>query len=292
MQPIRIGQFEVNRIADYQGPFFDPEAFFPDFDPAVVAENTALLGPRLLDPGTGKLIFSFHSFVVKTGRHTILIDACIGNDKDRPSRPQFDHMRTSFIADLGRLGVRPEEVDYVMCTHLHWDHVGWNTKLANGKWVPTFPNAKYVMAKREYDHWHGHHAAGNETPHALAFADSILPVVATGQALLVGDDYALDDGLWFEPYPGHTPGNVVIHAHSGGDKGVFIGDVLHHPLQCLKPEWSTFACTDADGSRKSRTRLVEEHADSGALIMPAHFPEPTAGWIRRHKAAYRFDFLE
>src|SRR5580700_5359754 len=179
MQPTRIGNFEISCIADYEGPFFAPGEFFPDFDPAVVEEHAALLGPRLIEPGTGKLIFSFHSFVVKTDRHTILIDACIGNDKERPARPQFHRIKTSFIDDLARVGVKPEDIDFVMCTHLHWDHVGWNTRL--------------------------------------------------------------DDGLWFEAYPGHTPGNVVIHAKSGADRGVFIGDVLHHPLQCLKPEWSTMA---------------------------------------------------
>ncbi|MBV9552846.1 MAG: MBL fold metallo-hydrolase [Alphaproteobacteria bacterium] len=290
MPAIRIGEFAVDRIADYEGPFFAPADFFPDFDPAVVSENAELLGPRLIEPGTGKLMFSFHSFVVRTGRHTILIDSCIGNDKDRPSRPQFHRMRGPFIDDLARLGIRPEEVDYVMCTHLHWDHVGWNTRLQNGSWVPTFPNAKYVMAKTEYDHWQDFHASGADSPHALAFEDSILPVVKTGQALLVGDDYALDDGLWFEAYPGHTPGNVVIHARSGGASGVFIGDVLHHPLQCIKPAWSTMACTDPALSRVSRTRLIEEHADSGALILPAHFPAPTVGHIRPHQSAFRFDF--
>jgi glyoxylase-like metal-dependent hydrolase (beta-lactamase superfamily II) len=290
--PIRIGQFEVSRVADFQGPSFDPAEFFPDFDPEVVHANSDVLGPRLIDPASGKLVFSFHSFVVKTGRHTILIDSCIGNDKERPARPQWHRMKSSFIDDLARLGVGVADVDYVMCTHLHWDHVGWNTRLADGKWVPTFPKARYVMARREFDHWKGVADSGMDTPHATAFGDSVLPVVAAGQALLVGDDYALDDGLWFEPYPGHTPGNVVIHARSGGERGVFVGDVLHHPLQCLKPEWSTRACSDPDGSRQSRTRLIEEHADSGTLIMPAHFPEPTAGWIRRHRAAYRFDFRQ
>ncbi|HWD58025.1 MAG TPA: MBL fold metallo-hydrolase [Stellaceae bacterium] len=290
MQPTRIGAFQVDRIADYEGPFFAPHEFFPDFDPAVVAENAALLGPRLIEPGTGRLMFAFHSFVVRTGRHTILVDACIGNDKERPARPQFHHMRTSFIDDLARIGVKPEEVDYVMCTHLHWDHVGWNTRLQNGQWVPTFPNAKYVMAKKEFDHWQDFSLSGVDSPHAQAFGDSILPVVKTGQALLVGDDYALDDGLWFESYPGHTPGNVVIHARSGGERGLFIGDVLHHPLQCLKPEWSTFACTDQAGSRVSRTRLIETYADGDTLILPAHFPAPTCGHIKRHAHAYRFDF--
>jgi glyoxylase-like metal-dependent hydrolase (beta-lactamase superfamily II) len=292
MQAIRIGQFEIGKVTDFSGPSFDPAEFFPDYDPEVVRANRDLIGPALLDPASGKLVFSFHSFVVRTGRHTILIDSCIGNDKERPARPQWHRMKTSYIDDLAGLGVRVEDVDYVMCTHLHWDHVGWNTRLAAGKWVPTFPNARYVMARREVEHWQGVHDSGAETPHATAFGDSVLPVIATGQALLVGDDYALDDGLWFEPYPGHTPGNVVIHARSGGERGVFVGDVLHHPLQCLKPEWSTRACSDPDGSRASRTRLIEEYADSGALIMPAHFPDPTAGWIRRHRAAYRFDFRE
>lgn len=290
MQPIRIGNFQVSRVADYQGPFFPPAEFFPDFDAEVVRANAALLGPDLIEPGTGKLMFSFHSFVVRTGHHTILIDACIGNDKERPTRPQFHRMRSSYLDDLARCGVRSDEVDYVMCTHLHWDHVGWNTRLSDGNWVPTFPKAKYVMAQREYDHWRGVHDSGADSPHALAFGDSILPVVKTGQSLLVGDDFAIEDGLRFEPYPGHTPGNVVIHAHSGGERGIFIGDVLHHPLQCLKPEWSTAACTDPDASRVSRTRLLREHADSGALIMPAHFPTPTVGHIKRHGGAYRYDF--
>src|SRR5215471_3299416 len=147
MQPTRIGTFEIARIADYQGPFFAPGEFFPDFDPKVVEEHARLLGPSLIEPGTGKLIFSFHSFVVKTGRHTILIDACIGNDKERPTRPQFHRMKSSYIGDLARVGVKPEDVDFVMCTHLHWDHVGWNTKLADGQWVPTFPKARYVITR-------------------------------------------------------------------------------------------------------------------------------------------------
>jgi glyoxylase-like metal-dependent hydrolase (beta-lactamase superfamily II) len=286
----RIGAFEVSRIADFEGPSFDPVEFFPDFDPAVVRDNAELLGPRLIDPQTGMLVFSFHSFVIKTGHHTILIDACIGNDKERPTRPQWHHLRSNYMADLAAAGVRPDQVDFVMCTHLHWDHVGWNTRLADGNWVPTFPNAKYVMARREFDHWQGVHDRGEPTPHAASFADSVLPVVRTGQSLLVDDDYAFDDGLWFEPAPGHTPGNVVIHAKSQGERALFVGDVLHHPIQLIRPLWSTRACTDQALSRTTRTRLIEQHADSGMLILPAHFPAPTAGTIVRHKENFRFAF--
>ena len=228
--------------------------------------------------------------MVKTGHHTILIDSCLGNDKERPTRPQFHRLRTPYLADLAAAGVRPEQVDYVMCTHLHWDHVGWNTRLENGHWVPTFPNARYVMARREFDHWQGVQQRGEETPHRLAFEDSVLPVVRTGQSQLVDDDFALEDGLWFEAAPGHTPGNVVIHARSRDDRAVFLGDVLHHQLQLAKPEWSTAACTDRDLSRKTRIRLIEEHAEHGTRLLPAHFPAPTVGRIVRHASAYRYAF--
>jgi glyoxylase-like metal-dependent hydrolase (beta-lactamase superfamily II) len=290
MQGTRIGDFEVHRIAEFEGPFIAPEVFFPDFDPEVVRAHPDMTGPRLLDPATGKLVFSFHSFVVKTGRHTILIDSCLGNDKERPSRPQFHRLRSGFIADLARAGVHPEQVDYVLCTHLHWDHVGWNTRLENGRWVPTFPNARYVMARREFEHWQAVQLRGEDSAHRLAFEDSVLPVVRTGQAVLVDGDFALDDGLWFEPAPGHTPGNVVIHARSGAARGAFFGDVLHHQFQLLRPEWSTVACSDPAASRQTRERLIEEHAERGTRLLPAHFPAPTVGRIVRRAAGYRYAF--
>jgi glyoxylase-like metal-dependent hydrolase (beta-lactamase superfamily II) len=290
MQSTRVGDFEVHKIAEYEGPFISPETFFPDFDPEVVRANPDHLGSRLIDETTGHLLFSFHTFIVKTGHHTILIDSCLGNDKERPTRPQFHRLRTPYIADLAKTGVKVEDVDYVMCTHLHWDHVGWNTRLENGRWVPTFPNARYIMASREFAHWEAVHRRGEDTPHRLAFEDSVLPVVRTGQSVLVDDDYGLDDGFWFEGAPGHTPGNVVIHARSGDDKAVFMGDVIHHPLQLLKPEWSTLACTDRDLSRETRTRLIEEHAEHGTRLFPAHFPSPTVGRIIRHGSTYSYAF--
>src|SRR5262245_48343380 len=174
MTPSRIGDFEVHRITEFEGPFIAPQTFFPDYDPEVLKANPDMAGPRFIDAATGHLVFSFHCFVVKTGRHTILIDSCIGNDKERPTRPQFHRLRTPFLADLAAAGVKPEEVDYVMCTHLHWDHVGWNTRLHVGRWVPTFPNARYVMARREFDYWQGAHRSGEDTPHRRACEDSVL----------------------------------------------------------------------------------------------------------------------
>ena len=286
----RIGDFEVRRITEFEGPFIAPEVFFPDFDPEALKANPDMTGPRLIEPESGKLVFSFHSFIVKTGRHTILIDSCLGNDKERPTRPQFHRLRTPFLADLASAGVRARDVDYVMCTHLHWDHVGWNTRLENGRWVPTFPKARYVMARREFEHWQAVQQRGADSPHRLAFEDSVLPVVRTGQSVLVEDDYALEDGLWFESAPGHTPGNVVIHARSRDDRAVFLGDVLHHQFQLMKPEWSTLACSDRELSRKTRMRLVEEYAERGTRLLPGHFPAPTAGRIVRRGSAYRYAF--
>lgn len=290
MSVTRIGEFEVTRISEYEGPFIEPHVFFPDYDPEVLKANPDMSGPRLVDPATGKLVFSFHSFVVKTGRHTILIDSCIGNDKARPTRPQFHQMKSPFLADLARAGVKPENIDFVMCTHLHWDHVGWNTQLDNGRWVPTFPNARYIMAKREFDHWQAFSQRGEESPHARAFEDSVLPVVRTGQSVLVNDDYAFEDGLWFEHAPGHTPGNVVIHARSREQRAVFLGDVIHHQFQLMQPAWSTLACTDPELSKETRMRLIEEYAASGMRLLPGHFPAPTAGKIVRKGSAYRYAF--
>ena len=252
MQTTAIGDFEVHRVTEYEGPFLAPQEFFPDFDPEVLRANADLLGPKLIDPDSGRLMFSFHTFVIKTGRHTILIDSCLGNDKERPTRPQFHRMRSNYLADLAAAGVRPEQVDFVMCTHLHWDHVGWNTRLENGSWVPTFPKARYIMARREYNHWEGaFRQPGDDSPHRRAFEDSVLPVVRTGQSQLVDDDFALEDGLWFEASPGHTPGNVVIHARSGQETAVFHRRRAAPPdAMLIKPEWSTFACTDRDLSRQ------------------------------------------
>ena len=191
---------------------------------------------------------------------------------------------------LTQFGLGFDQIDFVTLTHLHWDHVGWNTRLENGRWVPTFPNARYIMARREFNHWQGVHQGGEDTPHRRAFEDSVLPVVRTGQSVLVDDDYALEDGLWFESAPGHTPGNVVIHARSRNDRAVFLGDVIHHQFQLMKPEWSTLACSDRELSRRTRTRLIEEYAERGTRLLPGHFPAPTVGRIVRRGGAYRYAF--
>src|SRR5438067_560344 len=232
MQITRIGDFEVHRIAEYEGPFIAPETFFPDFDKEVLRSDPDHPGPRLIDPATGNLLFSFHSFIVKTGHHTILIDSCLGNDKERPTRPQFHRLRTSYVADLARAGVRIEDIDYVMCTHLHADHVGWNTRLQNGRWVPTFPNARYLFSQNEYSYWAEEHAKNRID----AIADSVLPIVEAKKADLVSSEHALDDHVRLMPTPGHTPDHFAVCLGRGCDLAVLTGDLIHSPLQARYPE--------------------------------------------------------
>ena len=289
MAHLNIGNFLIDCVVDLERPFLEAKTFFPDLTDDMLAHCRHVLPKTDITP-EGRLQMRFQSFLLRTERHNILIDTCCGNDKHRPGRDDFDHLNTDYIGALARAGIRPEQVDFVMCTHLHWDHVGWNTRLLDGKWVPTFPNARYIVGRTEYDYWHTRFQRGDEGIHLISFEDSVLPVVRTGQSVLVDDDYALEDGLWFESAPGHTPGNVVIHARSGDQTGVFMGDVIHHPLQLLRPQWSTLACTDPELSRKTRTRLIEEHAARGTRLLPAHFPSPTVGHIVRHGTAYSYTF--
>ena len=276
---INIGQFEISRVIESEGPFLEVQSFIPDADQAVVEANRDWLMPRFIEPASNKIILNIQSYILRTPRHTILVDTCVGNDKPRPGRPMFDHLSLPYLADLAAAGVRPEEVDFVLCTHLHVDHAGWNTQLINGRWVPTFPNAKYIFARTEYEFWERRHLDGSEGPVPNVYDDSILPVMQAGQAVLVDADHQIDDGLWFEPAPGHTPGNVVVNLQSQGATGVLIGDVMHHPLQLIRPEWSSRACEDPVQSAATRQALIERYADPDTLIAPAHFASPTMGHI-------------
>lgn len=285
----QVGDYRISRLVESETPFVEPEVFLPDFTPDVLEANRDWLVPRYFDTASGKIILAIQSYILRTGRHTILVDACVGNDKPRPARPAFHMQNYSYLQDMATAGVRPEEVDFVMCTHLHVDHVGWNTRLVDGRWVPTFPNAKYVFARTEYEFWEEREKSGEEGPVPNVYDDSILPVVEAGQAELVDMDYEFDRGLWFEPAPGHTPGNVVVNLQSNGQKMVLSGDVMHHPLQLVRPEWSSRACEDRAMSAKTRRALIERYADTDTLIAPAHFASPSIGHIvsRGEAFAYR-----
>ena len=278
----KLGEFTLDRAVESETFLMPPPVFLPESDPETFAEHAHWLQPRHVDPVTGKLAICVQSYVVRTPRHVILVDACVGDDKDRADRVPEWHMRKwGFLETLAKAGVTPEQVDFVLCTHLHIDHVGWNTRLENGRWVPTFPNAKYIFARKEAQYWEECMKGGQQGGHSQAYIDSVLPVIEAKKAVLVEGDHQITDGVWFEPAPGHTAGNVVVNVKSGASRAVLTGDVVHHPIQLVRPDWSSRACEDREQSHRTRAALLDRYADSDVLMAPAHFASPSFGRLVR-----------
>ncbi len=272
---IRIGDAVVSHVADYEGPGFAPGEMFSNFTPGQWETERDWLVPRFYDPASDKVRTSIHSWLVKTRHHTVLIDACIGNHKDRPSIPRFHQRDEPWIERLAAAGARPEEIDFVMCTHLHADHVGWNTQRVDGRWVPTFPNARYLFTRAEFERWDDRLPGHVPRPiNQHVFADSILPVVESGQMLLVEDGHSVDDTLTVEAAYGHTAGHVKIRLASGGASGMFTGDTIHHPLQLPFPELRSVFDEYPDQALATRLAMLEDCASSGSLLLPTHFAAP------------------
>jgi glyoxylase-like metal-dependent hydrolase (beta-lactamase superfamily II) len=289
MQPLTIGEFSVKSVHEDTGAYITPADMFPTATADAVAAHLDWMTPTYFDIASGKLKLAFQSFILQTPRHNILIDTCVGEDKER-AHPEFHMKKWPWMDNLLALGLTPADIDIVMCTHLHPDHVGWNTQLRDGRWVPTFPNAKYVFARDEYAHWEKESALGSERI-GLTFIDSVLPVVEAGQAVLVDHDHQIEDGIWLEPTPGHSPGHVIVNVESNGERGAFIGDLMHHPIQVPHPEWSTCFCWDMEMSAASRTAFVDTHTDAGTLVLPVHFAGATAGHITCDGDSQKFTFL-
>ena len=193
-----------------------------------------------------------------------------------------------WLDNLRAAGVAPEQVDYVMCTHMHVDHVGWNTQLVDGRWVPTFPNARYLYSRVESDAF-----TSSENPlWQQVYADSVLPTVESGQALLVEDGHDVDEMFTLEAAPGHTPGNSVVDLRSGGARGLFVGDVIHHPIQLRYPDWQTKFCTDPLQSAQTRRRVLEAAVERQSLLVPAHFVAPHCGHVHEKGEAFWIDWHE
>jgi len=285
----RVGEVEISRIPEFELPMFDPFFIYPALTPEMLEQHRPWLAPKLLDPATGKLTISIHGFVVRTQRRTILVDACSGNDKTRPSRPLFHLQSRPWLDRLAAAGFRPEDIDFVLCTHLHIDHVGWNTRLVGGRWVPTFPRARYLFTKAEWDHWKDEERRAAYAPDGH-IEDSVLPVIESGQADLVAMDYAFDDEAWLEPTPGHTPGHFALHVRSGGAEAVLSGDLMHTALQVAEPQLSSTFCVDPDLSARTRRSFLERYADRPVLVMPTHFPNPSVGWVKPEGKSFRFRF--
>ena len=231
----------------------------------------------------GKLKMSIHSLIVETPTKRIVVDTCIGNDKENRGVPTWNSLNLPFLEDMSKAGYPPESIDMVFCTHLHVDHVGWNTKLVNGKWVPTFDKARYVFVKPEYEYWRDN----SPTPtHAAVFEDSVKPVIDAGRADLVASDAKLSDEVSLISTPGHSPGHMSILIRSDGQEALLTGDVAHHPCQMAHLDWSSNFDTDPVQSIESRRMLFGRFADTPTLVIGGHF---TAGHIKRDGDAFRLE---
>jgi glyoxylase-like metal-dependent hydrolase (beta-lactamase superfamily II) len=278
-----VGDLTIHRAIEQETSFFPALELFPQLTPELLGQNRAWLQQAGAMDEADVLILCFQSYIVRTPHHTILIDSCIGNDKQRPARPKW-HMKTddTYMRALAATGVTPADIDYVMCTHLHVDHVGWNTRLENGRWVPTFPRARYVFGKSEYDYW----SEQNKEAEVPPFADSVLPVVEADRAEIVANDFAIGDHMRILPTPGHTPGHIAFTFGKGKDSAVFSGDLMHTPLQMLHPELSPKFDVDPAQAAVTRRNFLDRYCDTDTLCCTAHFPSPSVGKIRRRGNAF------
>ena len=288
MTHYQLGEISIHRIVESICADFVAMQFFPETTADDWQHHGKWLAPWAYLPDTGNIILTIQAFLVKTRHHTILVDTCVGDDKPRPARPFWDMMKlNTFLPRLKAVGVTPETVDFVMCTHMHPDHVGWNTRLHNGRWVPTFPNAKYLFTDTE---WQSTLARHQEKP-ILHFVDSVLPVMEAGQAQLVGSDFVLDDEVRLEPSPGHTMGHVCVALSSKGQHAIITGDCIHSPVQCLEPDWVMRADIDSNLAARSRRSVLEHCSSNHTIVCATHFPEPSFGHIVERNNAFRFDYL-
>ena len=230
----------------------------------------------------GRLKMSIHSLVVETPSRRIVVDTCLGNNKEGRSVPTWNNRQGPFLDTMHEAGFPPESIDTVLCTHLHVDHVGWNTKLVDGRWVPTFGNARYVFGRGEYEHWRDY---SDEPEKAAVFKDSVQPIIEAGKADLVESDARLSDEITLIPTPGHSPGHMSILIQSDGEDALLTGDVAHHPCQMAHLEWSSTADSDPVQSAVTRRELFSRFADAPTLVIGGHF---NAGRIRREGDAFKF----
>jgi glyoxylase-like metal-dependent hydrolase (beta-lactamase superfamily II) len=284
----QLGDIRIDRIIESEEADFDHRAFFPQTTAEQWEPHTPWLQPWAMHPASGNLIFPMQSFLLRTRHHTILVDTCVGDHKKRQRASWNMTSSGAYLKRFAATGVTPEQVEYVMCTHLHTDHVGWNTRLDNWRWVPTFPNAKYVMSEKEWTYWQTLH---KETPQNQ-IEDSVIPIIESGQALLVRNDYAINDEIWFEPTPGHTPDHVSVRLASQGAQAVITGDMIHSPVQCAEPLWVARPDFDPAQAQQTRRAFLERYCDRDVLVCASHFPSPSFGRIVPDPRGFRFQYDE
>jgi glyoxylase-like metal-dependent hydrolase (beta-lactamase superfamily II) len=292
MRQIRIGDITIDAVVEREGPWRRPQDFFPAYDEAIFQRNLPIMEPEVFDAASGKMCITYQTFVVRSPRHTILVDTCTGEDKGHPAPFDFPG-KERWRNELFALGVSYEKIDFVFCTHLHIDHTGWNTTLRDGRWVPTFPNAKYLFSRADDAYWDLRKNPVMATdPRHMAYEDSVLPVVQSGQAVLVDDGYDVTAKLSVEAAPGHSPGHVLFKLADGGQRAVFCGDVIHHALQVYAPHWNHMADEAPADAAVSRRRLLETCAEHDALLFPIHFGAPHVVGIGHGPQSFSARFVQ
>lgn len=274
----KVGGVTITKIVEVEGAG-GTRFILPQAAPDVIREMDWLI-PRYAT-AEGKLRMSIHAYVLEAGARRIVVDTGLGNDKQDRHIPLWNNLNTPFLFKLAESGFPPETIDTVLCTHLHVDHVGWNTKLVAGAWVPTFPNARYLFGRTEYDYWNGFEESREQK---AVFADSVKPVVDAGQAELIASETRICDEVSTFPTPGHSPGHLSIRIRSEGEEAVLLGDVAHHPCQFEHLDWSSTFDSDPAGAAKMRERLFGELAETRTRVFGGHF-DP--GYVVREGRAFR-----
>jgi glyoxylase-like metal-dependent hydrolase (beta-lactamase superfamily II) len=282
----QLGDIVINRIIESERPDFDAAQFFPHVTAEEWAPHRERLSGWALDTATNGLVFPMQSYLLRTKHHTILVDTCVGDHKQR-ARPNWNMTSTGgYLQRLGEIGVRPEQVDHVVCTHMHSDHVGWNTRWEGGRWVPTFPNAKYVMSEKEWGYWSTLH---EDTPQNQ-IADSVIPIVESGHALMVKNDFVIDDDVWLESTAGHTPDHFSVRFRSRGEEAVITGDLIHSPVQLFELAWVPRPDFDPKQAAETRRAFLDRYCERDVLVCASHFPSPSFGHIVREGNAFGFRY--
>jgi glyoxylase-like metal-dependent hydrolase (beta-lactamase superfamily II) len=287
-----LGTATITRVKELDLTGFAPGMILPGWDPGMQADHPDGAGPGTMDAAREHILMSVHAWLLRDGKRTVLIDTGAGNHKERPYAPYFHHLDTAFLQRLRAAGVEPEDVDHVLLTHLHVDHVGWNTRLEGGQWVPTFPNAEYVFSRAEHDYFTdpGHLTERNRTSFMVQ-KDSVDPVIQAGLARMIElDGSEAIPGFTFHPTPGHTAAHASIIYRSGSETALFAGDLLHHPFQVQRPDWASVFDASERESLASRNWALRFAADHHATVFSSHFPASSAGRVARDGAGYHWQF--
>ena len=284
----RIDDLTIQRVVEMQMPLRPIQAFLTNLSDEMLAENRGWLRETGGLNAEDLIVLNFQSYIVRTPHHTIVMDTCYGNDKERPDRPPI-HRKSddTYMRGLAAAGIDVNDVDFVVCTHLHVDHVGWNTRLENGRWVPTFPKARYLFSAAELAHW----TKQSETTALPHLTDSVLPIVAAGRADLVTSSYELNDHIRLLPTPGHSPDHFAVRMGAKRDAAVMIGDAIHSPLQARYPEISMMADFNPAQAAATRRSVLERYCDTDTLCCTVHFPSPSAGKIKRWGDGFKCEMV-